>query len=334
MVSYHYLDRFLIDKLVVRSRNAEISSSSLDEDCKSSEDCQQEQQDHSSLIMENNNKENSQQLDEKNQDNKKNKNSNNNAKNKVFESSAQLRQLRSKLLKQQSVNRSRFAILDSNMSGPSVLYATTSTACLMLFIGLINQNIPSGSATAATTNNFSSYLSQRTSRESGRAPPLIFPNPISSLDWRRIGSALVRQLPIGGGGSGNGGHGTSSTSNRFPLNRVSPLTRVTNRLRQRIGARNTIRVHNAFRDFAWRILSGLSMPTPVIYELRRQNFYPAEEDSVNDNFYNRNTSKTIRSKRFIDSLNLLGSHHKTSIANGLERRAGKRANDDDDEAET
>lgn len=70
-----------------------------------------------------------------------------------------------------------------------------------------------------------------------------------------------------------------------------------NRLGNRIGARNTIRVHNAFRDLAWRLLSRLSMPTPVIYELRRQNLYSHEDDLMNDSLFNKNTTKTIRSRR-------------------------------------
>lgn len=77
-----------------------------------------------------------------------------------------------------------------------------------------------------------------------------------------------------------------------PVRRERLLTRLSNR----IGSRNTIRVHNAFRDLAWRLLSSLSMPTPVIYELRRQNFYSPEDDVKNDSLFNKNTSKTIRSR--------------------------------------
>lgn len=88
-----------------------------------------------------------------------------------------------------------------------------------------------------------------------------------------------------------------SFSNGQNQRRRNLLSRTMNRIRQRIGARNTIRVHNAFRDIAWRILSRLSMPTPIIYELRRQNFYPIEEDIMNDSLFNKNTTKTIRTGR-------------------------------------
>lgn len=77
------------------------------------------------------------------------------------------------------------------------------------------------------------------------------------------------------------------------------ITRAVNRLSNRIGSRNTIRVHNAFRDLAWRLLSGFSMPTPVIYELRRQHLYSTEDDLMNDSLHNKNTSRTIRSRRLL-----------------------------------
>lgn len=86
--------------------------------------------------------------------------------------------------------------------------------------------------------------------------------------------------------------------------RQSQLARAINRIRRRIGARNSIRIHNAFRDFAWQILARLSMPTPVIYELRRQNFYPPEEDSMNDSLHNKNTTKTIRTRRLLGASKL------------------------------
>lgn len=82
--------------------------------------------------------------------------------------------------------------------------------------------------------------------------------------------------------------------NLFNLNNLRSSL---NRLSNRIGARNTIRVHNAFRDLAWRLLSRFSMPTPVIYELRRQHLYSREDDLMNDSLFNKNTSKTIRSRR-------------------------------------
>lgn len=96
---------------------------------------------------------------------------------------------------------------------------------------------------------------------------------------------------------------------RFPATRVGPLTRIVNRIRQRIGSRNSIRVHNAFRDFAWRLLSRLSMPTPVIYELRRQNFYPLEDDLMNDSLHDKNTTRTIRTRRNLWSTLLQKHRH-------------------------
>lgn len=105
----------------------------------------------------------------------------------------------------------------------------------------------------------------------------------------------------------------------------NPLTRAIERIGSRIGSRNTIRVHNAFRDLAWRIMSSLSMPTPVIYELRRQNFYSPEDDLRNDSFFNKNTTKTIRSRSLLsqelENINQLAT---------VNSRAQERSNDDDD----
>lgn len=97
------------------------------------------------------------------------------------------------------------------------------------------------------------------------------------------------------------------------------ITRTLNRIGNRIGSRNTIRVHNAFRDLAWRLLSGLSMPTPVIYELRRQHLYSVEDDLMNDSLFNKNTTKTIRSRRLLWPKT---TFHKTT-----------RSSDDDDDGE-
>lgn len=88
--------------------------------------------------------------------------------------------------------------------------------------------------------------------------------------------ARRRQVALLGGGGG------ATTNSLF------------DRIRRRIGARNSIRVHNAFRDFAWRLLASLSMPTPIIYELRRQHFYSPDDDLANDGLFNKNTSKTLR----------------------------------------
>lgn len=150
-----------------------------------------------------------------------------------------------------------------------------------------------------------------------RAPLDLTPSP---LTLRRVGASLLRQLgqlvpirrpapaPTRGSPSDDRPGGT-----RTPGRQASPLSRFMSRVRQQIGARNTIRVHNAFRDVAWRLLSGLSMPTPVIYELRRQNLYPPEEDVANDQLFDRNTTKTIR------------------IGRRIVRRAG---DDEDDDPET
>lgn len=111
------------------------------------------------------------------------------------------------------------------------------------------------------------------------------------------------QSPIGAGAGAGGGWGAGNTY----------LTRALNNLRNRIGSRNSVRVHNAFRDFAWRVLSRLSMPTPVIYELRRQHFYSPEEDQLNDMLFNKNTTRTIRSKR---QLSLAIEHFAQSLVSG------------------
>lgn len=113
----------------------------------------------------------------------------------------------------------------------------------------------------------------------------------------------------------------SSNNKRRP----NPLTRTFERISNRIGSRNTIRVHNAFRDFAWWLMSSLSMPTPVIYELRRQNLYSPEDDLKNDFLHDKNTSKTIRS-RSLSSEERQG----TSRFINLSSKAQQRSNDDDD----
>lgn len=102
------------------------------------------------------------------------------------------------------------------------------------------------------------------------------------------------------------------------------------RLGNRIGARNTIRVHNAFRDLAWRILSRLSMPTPVIYELRRQHFYSPEEDQLNDLLHARNTSRTVRSKRFLDSFWMTKATDRDAHEFNLNRSDDDDDHDDDE----
>lgn len=153
--------------------------------------------------------------------------------------------------------------------------------------------------------------------------------PVSALDWRRIGANLLRQLQPRPRPSTSAAGSSSSASAAPGRRRPGPLTRALNQVRQQIGARNTIRVHNAFRDFAWRLLSSLSMPTPVIYELRRQNFYSPEEDAANDSLFNRNTSRTIRSKRLLDLMAQrlpLGAPKRH-----LAKRSSKSDNDDEPE---
>lgn len=106
------------------------------------------------------------------------------------------------------------------------------------------------------------------------------------------------------------------------------------RLWSRLGARNSIRVDNAFRDLAWRILGSLSMPTPVIYELRRQHLYSPDEDWANDRLFSRNTSKTIRSqraqfsKRSLDN-GAIASDDVTSPKASNARRAARDSDDDE-----
>lgn len=135
--------------------------------------------------------------------------------------------------------------------------------------------------------------------ESHQTKPDLYAGP--SHDWRRFGRELIGRL-------------TAREPSRWafisePSNSIRDIhkrrrpenfiTRAVNRIGNRIGSRNTIRVHNAFRDLAWRLLSGFSMPTPVIYELRRQHLYSTEEDLMNDSLHNKNTSRTIRSRRLL-----------------------------------
>lgn len=116
---------------------------------------------------------------------------------------------------------------------------------------------------------------------------------------------------------------TNNNNNNINDRRPSPISKAIERIGRRIGSRNTIRVHNAFRDLAWRIMSSLSMPTPVIYELRRQNFYSPEDDLRNDALYNKNTTKTIRSRSLL-------SKEYEAINQLTNLRAQHRSNDDDD----
>ena len=155
----------------------------------------------------------------------------------------------------------------------------------------------------------------------------------SSIDWQRITSRLAKQF---GGSLSNRDRwvnvpNTPLTRDQYrhpPNRRASQFVRALNGLRNRMGARNTIRVHNAFRDLAWRILSRLSMPTPVIYELRRQNFYSPEEDLMNDSLFNKNTTKSERSKRLLDSL--LETSNKLFARQNRRRRAVTDDEDDDE----
>lgn len=142
-----------------------------------------------------------------------------------------------------------------------------------------------------------------------------------TADWQRFGSRLVRQLAAFNDRWVNVPN-DYNTRDQYRYPRQGYLVRAFNGIRNRIGTRNTIRVHNAFRDLAWRLLSRLSMPTPVIYELRRQHFYSPSEDMMNDSLYNKNTTQTIRSKRLWQPN--LGARKQL-------RRAGD--DDDDDEPE-
>lgn len=101
---------------------------------------------------------------------------------------------------------------------------------------------------------------------------------------------------------------TPASSDRAPpqqtpllARRPGRLMQALNKLSRRIGARNSIRFHNAVRDLAWQLLARVSMPTPIIYELRRRHLYSPEEDQWNDSLATKNTSMTIRSRRQLDS---------------------------------
>lgn len=169
---------------------------------------------------------------------------------------------------------------------PSLLYASIILFCLI------------------SLSLFSSFDDHQVLAEKQQANSLVIGK---HQDWRAIGRSFVSRLasqdPL------RWTHISEPSSNSIRnVYRRRPenfLTRTLNRIGNRIGSRNTIRVHNAFRDLAWRLLSSFSMPTPIIYELRRQHLYSAEEDLMNDSLYNKNTSKTIRSRRFIWPLHRL-----------------------------
>lgn len=134
--------------------------------------------------------------------------------------------------------------------------------------------------------------------------------------------------------------GSNAMSDRWTFaslnRRQTRLQRLTKRLSERLGARNTIRVHNAFRDFLWTILSSLSMPTPVIYELRRMNLYSSEEDALNDALHDKNTTKTIRYKRLLNSvadagLGKLSNLSKFAKLSGPKQRSANDGEENDDD---
>lgn len=124
--------------------------------------------------------------------------------------------------------------------------------------------------------------------------------PLDGLIGLRGGGGAVGRWRWPVGGINNSQQQHQQLQHRPSANH-NQLMKTLNRISDRIGSRNAIRVHNAFRDLAWRFLAGLSMPTPVIYELRRQNLYSSEDDLMNDSLYNKNTSKSIRSRTFLSS---------------------------------
>lgn len=117
---------------------------------------------------------------------------------------------------------------------------------------------------------------------------------------RRAGDANASPGGVASAGSSDG---ANSRRDRWPLanrnRRQTRFQRLAQHLAERLGARNTIRVHNAFRDMLWTILSRLSMPTPVIYELRRMNLYSSQENALNDVLHDKNTTHTIRYKKLL-----------------------------------
>ena len=154
-----------------------------------------------------------------------------------------------------------------------------------------------------------------------------------SVDFRNLATNIVSRLPSFSPRSDRWtrvpNFGTIRDHNR---RREGYLSRLLNRIATRIGARNTIRAHNAFRDFAWRVLSSFSMPTPVIYELKRQNFYPPEDDLMNDSLFDKNTTKTIRSRRQLKPWEQRESFEKAASSVRREEIQG-RASEDEDELE-
>lgn len=308
------------------------------------------------------------------------------AKNEADDGHGELHRRLKERLARKSQETIRFAQLAACPSSANLLYNMTSATHLMFTIALL--------LTISSANNFLPMVDCQVRDTSSSAPSAAATSPaapaneakpptpsawqasnhgpLSSIDWPRIGSQLVRQFTAGGhhrdrwvnlqvtgensrnqyrrpAGGLLGSWGGQAAPSRRPWqqqqNHHSPLAslgssqynrfnRVWDEFRTRLGARNTIRVHNAFRDFAWRMLSRLSMPTPVIYELRRQHLYPSEEDAMNDMLFNRNTSKTIRSKRHLN----IGERFRPALqdeppggAAASQKQAKRRADDDDDE---
>lgn len=210
---------------------------------------------------------------------------------------------------------------------------------LMLIVGLFNHCQLTMATNPTTTTTFTTKATQ-TANVSPSAPT---PSSPLTREGRQIGalhlSHLIQQLA--------GPSGTRSRWIQIPgpqssirdpnpnRRRQGYLSGALSRLSNRIGARNTIRVHNAFRDFAWRLLSSMNMPTPVIYELRRQHLYSPEDDLMNDSFYNKNTTRTVRSKRqlfkFWPAIERRWIQGGDSSGAGLSLFRPKARDDDDDE---
>lgn len=199
------------------------------------------------------------------------------------------------------------------ISCPTLLYASICLVILSAFLSM-----------AATPSRAANALLEPPANE-----PLNIGDLFSSLN----GLSLIRQLAASTRRD-RWAHVPTPLPSQIrdqtrPIRGTSRISQALSRLSNRIGARNTIRVHNAFRDFAWRVLSRLSMPTPVIYELRRQNFYSPDDDQYNDSLHSRNTSRTIRSKRYLDML----KHHDWLQLSSEDKPLGRSGDDDDDDEE-
>lgn len=108
----------------------------------------------------------------------------------------------------------------------------------------------------------------------------------------------------------------------------SVISLLVNNISNRLGFRTDVRVSNVLRDLAWQILARLSIPTPVIYELKRMNIYSSSDTQDEMNLApGSNKSITIRSKK------MLNRTKRSTSADRIRSTAGSVVEWDEDEEE-